>query len=88
VLARAVGADPAVLVLHDPTTAVDSATEAHVAAALRRLRDGRTTVVLTTSPALLGACDRVVVVRNGRVVADDAHAALLADADYRAAVLA
>lgn len=88
VLARAVAADPPVLVLHDPTTAVDSATEAHIASSLRRLRQGRTTVVLTTSPALLEACDRVVVVRSGRLAAVGAHAVLLDDADYRAAVLA
>ena len=88
VLARAVADDPAVLVLHDPTTAVDSATEAHVATALREVRAGRTTVVLTTSPALLEVCDRVVVLRDGRIAAAGAHATLLADGDYRSTVLA
>ena len=87
-LARAVAADPEVLVLHDPTTAVDAATEHRVAAGLRRARAGRTTVLVTTSPALLAVCDRVVVVRDGTVAADGTHATLAAgDAAYRAAVL-
>lgn len=59
-LARALVMDPPVLVLHEPTTAVDSVTESLVAERLPALRAGRTTVLLTTSPALLAACDRVV----------------------------
>jgi putative ABC transport system ATP-binding protein len=85
-LARALAADPPVLVLHDPTTAVDAVTEAEIADGLRSTRDGRTTVVLTTSPALLAVTDRVVLVRDGRVAADSTHAALMADPDYRATV--
>lgn len=90
-LARSLLADPAVLVLHDPTTAVDAVTEAAVADGLRAVRHGagtaRTTVVLTASPALLERADRVVVVRDGRAGASGTHAELLADdAAYRAAV--
>lgn len=59
-LARALVMDAPVLVLHEPTTAVDSVTEALIAERLPQLRQGRTTVLLTTSPALLSACDRVV----------------------------
>lgn len=87
-LARAAAAEPRVLVLHDPTTAVDSATEAHVAQALRALRRDRTTVVLTTSPVLLGVCDRVVVVRDGRLVATGTSESLREHGAYRTAVLA
>ena len=61
-LARALAADAPVLVLHDPTTAVDSVTEQHMADGLRALRHDRTTLVITTSPALLAACTRVVLV--------------------------
>ncbi|WP_308253338.1 ABC transporter ATP-binding protein [Pseudonocardia sp. ICBG601] len=82
-LARALAADPPVLVLHDPTTAVDAVTEAAIADGLRALRRGRTTVVVTTSPALLAAADRTVVLRGGRIAADGTHSELMADPDYR-----
>ena len=76
------------LVLHEPTTALDAATEARVAGALRAVRAGRTTLLVTTSPALLAACDAVTVVRDGRAAAAGAHADLLGrDAGYREAVL-
>ena len=87
-LARALAAPAPVLVLHEPTTALDAATEARVAGALRAVRAGRTTLLVTTSPALLAACDAVTVVRDGRAVAAGVHAELLtADARYREAVL-
>lgn len=87
-LARALAADPPVLVLHDPTTAVDAVTEDRIAAGVRELRRGRTTIMLTTSPALLAAADRVVLLDGGRLAASGTHAELLhADAGYRAAVL-
>ena len=87
-LARALAADPAVLVLHDPTTAVDTVTEATIAAGLRTLRAGRTTVLIATSPTLLAVCDRVVVVADGSVRASGPHSQL-ADSDpvYRSLVL-
>lgn len=88
-LARALAADSAVLVLHDPTTAVDTVTESRIAARLREVRHGRTTVLITTSPALLAVTDRVVVLDGGTVTADGHHTELVAgDARYRAAVLA
>lgn len=59
-LARALAMDVSVLVLHEPTTAVDSVTESVIASHLPTIRRGRTTVVITTSPALLAVCDRVV----------------------------
>jgi ABC-type multidrug transport system fused ATPase/permease subunit len=60
-LARALAADSAVLVLNDPTTAVDSVTEATVAQRLAQARAGRTTVIFTNSPALLEVSDQVIV---------------------------
>ncbi|MCO7221014.1 ABC transporter ATP-binding protein [Klenkia sp. PcliD-1-E] len=86
-LARALLRAPQVLVLHDPTTAVDAVTEGDVADGLARLRSGRTTVLVTSSPALLGRCDRVVVLRDGAVVATGTHRELAGRPDYRAAVL-
>ncbi|GGQ63054.1 multidrug ABC transporter ATP-binding protein [Couchioplanes caeruleus subsp. azureus] len=87
-LARALAADPPVLVLHDPTTAVDAVTEAALARGIRRTRQGRTTLLVTTSPALLTITDRVVFVDGGSVAAAGHHGDLLrAHPRYRAAVL-
>ncbi|MGW1099715.1 ABC transporter ATP-binding protein [Streptomyces sp. NPDC002455] len=86
-LARALAADSDVLVLHDPTTAVDAVTEQLIARNIAKLRKGRTTVVITSSPALLDAADRVLVLDDGAVTADDTHRRLLAsDEDYCRAV--
>ncbi|WP_079041864.1 ABC transporter ATP-binding protein [Streptomyces aureus] len=88
-LARALAADRPVLVLHDPTTAVDTVTESHIADRLREVRRDRTTILVTTSPALLAVTDRVIVLEDGVVQATGRHTELLAaDATYRAAVLA
>ncbi|MGI5214536.1 ABC transporter ATP-binding protein [Plantactinospora sp. CA-290183] len=86
-LARALLAEPEVLVLLDPTSAVDAHTEARIAERLREARAGRTTVVLATSPLLLGRADRVAHLRAGRIVATGTHAELLErDPGYRALV--
>lgn len=89
-LARALATDPDVLVLHDPTTAVDAVTEQAIADGIRRLRSGsgRTTIVVTNSPALLAAADRVVLVADGRVRADGTHRDLVdAHPQYRELVV-
>ncbi|WP_194923304.1 ABC transporter transmembrane domain-containing protein [Catenulispora pinisilvae] len=86
-LARALAARPAVLVLHDPTTAVDSATEAVIADNLRRYRENQTTLIVTTSPTLLSRCDRVVFC-DSRGAVDSTHDELVASLDaYRAVVV-
>ncbi|MDP8968956.1 MAG: ABC transporter ATP-binding protein/permease, partial [Actinomycetota bacterium] len=89
VLARALAVDPPVLVLHDPTTAIDAVTEARIAAGIRELRRGRTTILVTTSPTLLAATDRVVTLEDGVTTAEGAHAHLVRSLEsYRQAVLA
>lgn len=86
-LARSLVTDPEALVLDEPTSAVDSHTEARVAAGVKRLRAGRTTVAFSSSPLLLDLADRVALVHGGRVVAAGTHRALLRDeARYRAVV--
>lgn len=86
-LARSLVTDPEVLVLDEPTSAVDSHTEARVAAGVRKLRAGGTTVVLSSSPLLLDLADRVVLVHEGRAVAHGTHRELLAgEPRYRAVV--
>ncbi|MBY8842111.1 ABC transporter ATP-binding protein [Streptomyces sp. SP2-10] len=86
-LARSLITDPEVLVLDEPTSAVDSHTEARIADGLRRLRSGRTTVVFTSSPLLLDRADRVALVHEGEVVAVGEHRELVdAEPRYRAVV--
>ncbi|MFD7320352.1 ABC transporter transmembrane domain-containing protein [Streptomyces sp. NPDC059875] len=86
-LARSLVTDPEVLVLDEPTSAVDSHTEARVAAGVRKLREGRTTVVLASSPLLLDRADRVVLIDDDEVVAVGTHRDLLrTEPRYRAVV--
>jgi ABC-type multidrug transport system fused ATPase/permease subunit len=77
VLARALLSDAEVLVLVEPTSAVDAHTEARIARRLREARAGRTTVVVSTSPLVLDQADRVVFVDGGRVAAEGHHRELL-----------
>jgi ABC-type multidrug transport system fused ATPase/permease subunit len=83
VLARALLSDSEVLVLVEPTSAVDAHTEARIAQRLREARAERTTVIVTTSPLVLDQADRVVYIEDGRVVAEGRHRELLSRADYR-----
>lgn len=85
-LTRALLAHTPVLVLVDPTNALDATTELEVAGRLRRRRSGSTTVVLTKGPPHLVEADRVVFLREGRVVAAGGHEELMGRPDYRAMV--
>ncbi|MGW3413169.1 ABC transporter transmembrane domain-containing protein [Streptomyces sp. NPDC000888] len=86
-LARSLITDPEVLVLDEPTSAVDSHTEARIADGVRSLRTGRTTVIFTSSPLLLDHADRVVLVHEGEVAAVGVHRELLhSEPRYRAVV--
>ena len=76
-LARALLSDAELLVLVEPTSAVDAHTEARIAVRLREARAGKTTVIVTTSPLVLDQADRVVFVEGGKVVADGTHRELL-----------
>ncbi|MEU1748961.1 ABC transporter ATP-binding protein [Micromonospora arida] len=78
-LARALSGEPEVLILVDPTSAVDAHTEARIAERLRAARAGRTTVVITTSPLLLGRADLVALLSAGRITATGSHPDLLDD---------
>ncbi|MFF4422863.1 ABC transporter ATP-binding protein [Streptomyces sp. NPDC001549] len=86
-LARSLATDPEVLVLDEPTSAVDSHTEARIADGIAALRAGRTTVVLASSPLLLDRADRVVLIDGGTVAAVGTHRELLQrEPRYRAVV--
>jgi ABC-type multidrug transport system fused ATPase/permease subunit len=87
VLARALVADPEILILVEPTSAVDAHTEARIARRLREARAGRTTVVMAVSPLVLDQADRVAFLEHGRVVAIGSHRELLrASPAYRGTV--
>jgi ABC-type multidrug transport system fused ATPase/permease subunit len=77
VLARALLSDAEMLVLVEPTSAVDAHTEARIARRLREAREGKTTVVITASPLMLDQTDHVFFVEDGRVVAEGTHRELL-----------
>lgn len=85
--ARALVADRPVLILSDPTTAVDSVTEQQMAVGLRATRSavGRSTVLVTASPPMLSVCDRVVFIQGGVDVRTGTHDQLLADQEFGAA---
>ncbi|KOX37977.1 ABC transporter [Streptomyces sp. NRRL F-4707] len=86
-LARALLADPEVLLAAEPTSALDAHTEATVADRLKRAREGRTTVLAVTSPLLLDRADVVHHLVDGKVAATGTHRALLdTEPEYRALV--
>lgn len=86
-LARALIADLPILVLVEPTSAVDAHTEARIAKRLGPARAGRTTVVTTTSPLMLDRADHVIYVEDGKVLAEGTHRALLASEPSYAATV-
>ncbi|MGQ0680469.1 MAG: ATP-binding cassette domain-containing protein [Actinomycetota bacterium] len=76
-VARALAVRSPLLVLKDPTTALDSVTEQRLIDRLKVARAGEPTVVITTSSAVLAACDRVLFIEQGRLVAQGSHRQLL-----------
>ena len=86
-LARALLAGTPMLLLVEPTSAVDAHTEARIAARLGPYRQGRTTLVASTSPLVLDRADHVLYVEDGKVIAEGTHRELLHDEPrYRATV--
>lgn len=92
-LARALSSDAPVVLLCNPTTAVDAVTEELIAQGIAQLRHAgpghaRTTVIVSNSPALLGAAHRVILLQDGRIAAEGTHRELtVSNPSYRNLVL-
>ena len=78
VIARAILRDPAVLILDEATSSLDSEGEALVQQALDRLMRGRTSVIMAHRLSTVRGADRIYVIRDGRAVESGTHAELLA----------
>ena len=87
-LARALIADPAVLLLDDCTSALDSETEARVRSAVSTLRPGRTTLIVSHKPSSVRQADLIIVLDHGRIVERGTHASLIAHGGYYTSLLA
>jgi ATP-binding cassette, subfamily B, bacterial len=87
-IARAIFADPHVLILDDATSAVDATKEHEIRAALGEVMHGRTTLVIAHRPATIALADRVAVVADGRVVEQGTHAELIARSESYRSLLA
>jgi len=81
-LARAVAAQPEVLVLDDPLSALDVDTEALVEAALRRVLASTTALIVAHRPSTVMLADRVALLESGRITAVGTHSELLASNDH------
>ncbi len=78
-LARAFLSHPAVLILDDSTSAIDSATEDRIQRAIEAAAEGRTTLLITHRLSQIRHADKIVVLKKGRVVAHGTHEQLLAE---------
>ncbi len=76
-IARALLPDPAILVLDDSTSAVDVETEARIQEALARVRQGRTSLIVAQRISTVLAADKILVLDNGRIVAEGTHTQLM-----------
>ena len=83
-IARAFLTDPRILILDDSTSAIDSATEDEIQQAMRRVMNGRTTLLITHRISQIRWADRILVLKNGELIGQGTHDELLAASEaYR-----
>ncbi len=80
-IARALLTDPRILILDDATSAVDSATEDEIQKAIKRILEGRTTLLITHRLSQIRRADRVLLIRQGEIVAQGTHHDLMATSE-------
>ncbi|GAA4125182.1 hypothetical protein GCM10022415_31900 [Knoellia locipacati] len=81
-IARALAADPELLVLDEPTSALDGASEALIRRTLSELRQGMTVVIIAHRMSTLDICDRIMVIEDGRMTRMDSPATLRESSDF------
>jgi ABC-type multidrug transport system fused ATPase/permease subunit len=87
-IARALLADPRILILDDATSSVDATTEQEIKRALREVMAGRTTFVIAHRLSTIALADDIVVLENGRIAARGRHAELLTESELYAEIAA
>jgi ATP-binding cassette subfamily B protein len=87
-IARALLADPRILILDDATSSVDATTEQEIKRALREVMAGRTTFVIAHRLSTIALADDIVVLEHGRIAARGRHAELLTESELYAEIAA
>jgi ATP-binding cassette subfamily B multidrug efflux pump len=85
-IARAILADPYMLILDEATSSVDIRTEAHIQRAMERLMQGRTSFIIAHRLSTIKDADRILVMREGDIVEQGTHASLLAQNGFYASL--